>query len=410
VARTRTLRDLSPGELRGRRVLARVDYNVPLDGNGRITDPIRVDATLPTLRHLREAGARVILVSHLGRPKGAPEERFSLAPVGQLLTERLGISVPLIAAPPDSEELHRRVEGMDDGDILLLENIRFHPGETTNDPELAAQLGALGEVFLGEAFGAAHRAHASTVGAAEVIRERGGRAVAGFLMDRELTFLREAVETPSRPFVALIGGAKISGKIDVMEALLPRVDRLVVGGAMANTFFRALGLSTGESLVEEDRVEMAGELLERAGEKLLLPVDCVVAESLDADAATRTTPRDQVGSRERIGDIGPATRDLFAREIRDSRTCLWNGPMGIFELSPFAEGTLAVARALAQATDAGATTVVGGGDSAAAAEAAGVAARLSHVSTGGGASLELLAGSALPGVDVLERVEGEGSP
>lgn len=389
-------------------MLARMDYNVPLSPEGAVTDSIRVDSTLPTLNHLREAGARIILVSHLGRPKGTPDPRYSLAPVAQLLSRRLGADVPLLADPPGSDALMERVEAMEDGEVVLLENIRFLSGETENDPELGEALGRLGEVFLGDAFGAAHRAHASNVGAARAIRDRGGPAVAGFLMERELRFLREAVRDPARPFVAVLGGAKISGKIDVIEALLPQVDRLIVGGAMANTFFRALGLSTGASLVEEDRVAMAGELLERAGEKLLLPVDCVVATTLDAAADSRTVSRDGVGEGERIGDIGATSQELFSREVRGARTCLWNGPMGVFELAPFAEGTFAVARALAEATDAGAISVVGGGDSAAAAVAADVAERLTHISTGGGASLELLAGASLPGVDVLDQLGDEG--
>jgi phosphoglycerate kinase len=403
--RTRTLGDLGDDELRGRRVLARMDYNVPLDRAGEVADPMRVEETLPTLERLRKAGARTILVSHLGRPDGAKDARYSLEPVARLLSRTLGVEVPLLEDPPGSRGLGRRVEEMVDGDLVLLENIRFLPGETANDEELGQALGALGDVFLGDAFGTAHRAHASNVGVARVIRRAGGAAVAGLLMERELRFLREAVEAPERPFVAILGGAKISGKIDVIEALLPRVDRLLVGGAMANTFFRALGLATGDSLVEEERVAMAGEILERAGDKLLLPVDCVVASELEPDAVTRPTPRDGVEVGERIGDIGPGSRELFRREILDARTCLWNGPMGVFEVAPFAEGTRAVARALAEATDAGATSVVGGGDSAAAAEEAGVSGRLTHVSTGGGASLELLAGAPLPGVDVLDSID-----
>lgn len=410
MSRTRTLTDLSAEDLRGRRVLARMDYNVPLTGNGVITDPIRAESTLPTLERLRAAGARVILVSHLGRPRGA-DLRFSLDPVARFLTGRLGFQVPLLPEPPGSPELTERMEALENGEVVLLENVRFFPGETENDPGLGEALGRLGEVFVGDAFGTAHRAHASNVGAARSVQARGGPAVAGLLMERELRFLREAMREPARPFVAVLGGAKISGKIDVIEALLPQVDRLIVGGAMANTFFRALGLDTGASLVEEERVAMAGELLERAGEKLLLPVDCVVADTLEEDAVTRSVPRTEIGERERVGDIGEKSRELFCREIRTARTSLWNGPLGVFELSPFAEGTFAVARALAEATDAGATTVVGGGDSGAAADAAGVTDRLTHVSTGGGASLELLAGAPLPGVDVLDQIEGtEGEP
>jgi len=404
VARTRTLSDLTDADLRGKRVLARVDYNVPLTDQGAIADSIRVDSTLPTLELLRTGGARLILVSHLGRPDGSPDPRGSLAPVARLLGERLGREVPLLEDPPGSPELDRKLEGLSDGDVVLLENIRFLPGETQNDPALGEALGRLADLFVGDAFGAAHRAHASTVGAAQAILARGGQAVAGLLMDRELRFLREAVREPSRPFVAVLGGAKISGKIELMEALLPQVDRLIVGGAMANTFFRALGLECGDSLVEEDRIELAQSLLERAGEKLLLPVDCIVSETLDRDATVREVTRERIEVGQKIGDIGPLSRQLFAREIQASRTCLWNGPMGIFELPPFAEGTFSVARSLAEATDGGTLSVVGGGDSAAAAEAAGVANRLTHISTGGGASLELLAGRPLPGVEVLDTV------
>jgi phosphoglycerate kinase len=403
--RTRALGDLAPGELRGRRVFARVDYNVPLDAEGRITDPNRIRATLPTLRILLDSGARVLLVSHLGRPDGTPDPAASLAPVARWLARELGETVPLLEDPPESEGLRTWSEESS-ARIAMLENIRFHPGETRNDPELGAALGRLGDVFVGDAFGAAHRAHASNVGAARAIRDRGGPAVAGLLLERELRFLRDALREPPRPFVAIMGGAKISGKIDLIEHILPAVDRILVGGAMANTFFRALGLETGRSLVEEDRVELAKEILERAGDRLLLPVDCVVATEIAAGAETRVVLRGDVAADDRIGDIGPSTRALFAEEIRGAGSVVWNGPMGVFELPPFAGGTLEVANALAEATGAGTLSVVGGGDSAAAAEAAGVADRMTHISTGGGASLDLLAGKDLPGVDILERTTG----
>ncbi len=405
--RTLSLSDLADADLRGRRVLVRVDYNVPLSAEGLASDTTRVDATLPTLERLRAAGARTILVSHLGRPDGAPDPAGSLAPVAALLAERLGVPVPLLAEAPDGNALLDRVEGLTDGDVALMENIRFHSGETRNDPALGAALGRLGEIFVGDAFGVAHRAHASNVGAAQAIRDRGGRAVAGLLMERELLFLRKAIQAPERPFVAVMGGAKISGKIDLIEAILPLVDRILIGGAMANTFFRALGLETGRSLVEEDRVEMARGLMERAGDTLLLPVDAVVAEEIEAGADVREVDRTDVEPRDRIGDIGPLSRAIFGKAILDARTVLWNGPMGVFELPPFAEGTLHMAGAIAEATDRGSTTVVGGGDSAAAAEAAGVTDRMSHISTGGGASLDLLAGKPLPGVEVLE-ITGHG--
>ena len=403
--RTLTLRDLAPEELGGAHVLVRVDYNVPLTPRGEVGDRTRIEATLPTLRHLAEAGARSVLVSHLGRPDGSPDPDYSLAPVARVLSDLLGREVPLVKESPGSPELEDRVKALVDGEALLLENIRFLAGETDNDPELAKSLGRLGTVFVGEAFGAAHRAHASTVGAARAIRVGGGRAVAGQLMERELRFLGEALADPERPFVAVLGGAKISGKIDLIEAILPRVDRLLVGGAMANTFFRALGLNTGASLVEADRVEMAGELLERAGDRLLLPTDCVVAPEIADDVSTRTVDRTEVEEGDRIADIGPLSREIFASEIAGARTIVWNGPMGVFESPPFAAGTEHVARAIARAADGGAMAVVGGGDSVAAAEMAGVIERMTHVSTGGGAALDLMAGKSLPGVEVLETEE-----
>ncbi len=400
-----TLADIPPEELAAVNVLVRVDYNVPLSSSGEVGDRTRIEATLPTLRYLSEAGARTVLVSHLGRPDGAPDPDYSLAPVADVLSELLEREVPLLEDPPGSPELERSVQSIPDGGLALMENIRFLAGETDNDPELAGALAELGMVFVGEAFGAAHRAHASTVGAAREIRRRGGRAVAGHLMERELRFLGDALADPERPFVALLGGAKISGKIDLIEAILPRVDRLLVGGAMANTFFRALGLDTGASLVEEDRVEMAGELLERGGERLLLPVDCVVAPEIGDDVSTRTVDRTEVQADDRIADIGPASRKLFAGEISGARTLVWNGPMGVFESAPFAAGTREVALAAADAADRGSTVVVGGGDSVAAAEMAGVVDRMTHVSTGGGAALDLMAGKSLPGVEVLELTE-----
>ncbi|RMH14078.1 MAG: phosphoglycerate kinase [Gemmatimonadetes bacterium] len=289
------------------------------------------------------------------------------------------------------------------GGVLLLENTRFHPQETANDPEWARALAGGARVFVNDAFGAAHRAHASTVGVADAVRRAGGRAAAGYLMERELRFLGEALADPARPFVAVLGGAKISGKIDVVEALLPRVDRLLIGGAMANTFLLALGLDVGASLVEADRVPLAAELMERAGERLLIPVDARVAERIEARAPVRTVARDAVPADGRIADIGPETAALYAAEVEAAGTVLWNGPMGVFEVEGFDEGTRAVAEAAARAAQRGATVVVGGGDSAAAAEAAGVAERLTHVSTGGGASLEFLAGRPLPGVEALSE-------
>lgn len=395
----KSLADLAPASLNGRTVVVRADLNVPLK-DGVITDDQRIRASVPTLRTLVDAGARVVLLSHLGRPKGAANPKYSLAPVARRVAELLGAPVRFVEHPagPGARE---GLEGLAPGEVALMENTRFLAGDEANDPELAGDWASLGDLFVNDAFGAAHRAHASTAGLAEAMRARGGEAVAGHLMARELRFLGGALERPERPFVAILGGAKISGKIDVIEALLPRVDRLLIGGAMANTFLRALGLETGASLVEDDRVEMARGILERAGERLLLPVDCVVAAEIAAGAASRAVSRTDVAPGDRIADIGPATREVYAREVAGARTVVWNGPMGVFEVEPFDAGTLAVAHAVAQACDAGAVGVLGGGDSAAAAERAGVAPRLTHVSTGGGASLEFLAGAVLPGVAAL---------
>jgi phosphoglycerate kinase len=399
----KNLRDLPVASLKGTTVLVRADLNVPLDGD-RITDDQRIRASLPTLRLLSDAGARVVLLSHLGRPKGKPHPSFSLAPVAARLSEQLGREVGFVPEPV-GEAVATAVAALSDGDVALLENTRFLAGDTENDPDLSARWAALGTLFVNDAFGAAHRAHASTSGLADAMRARGGESVAGLLMAKELRFLGEALDEPRRPFVAILGGAKISGKIDVIEALLPRVDRLLIGGAMANTFFRALGLETGASLVEDDRVPMARAILERAGDRLMLPVDCVVAEEIVDGAATSVKDRTAVGPNDRIADVGPTTRDVYAREIAAAKTVVWNGPMGVFEVDGFAAGTVAVAHAVADACDAGAVGVLGGGDSAAAAEAAGVAERVSHVSTGGGASLEFLAGADLPGVSALTEAD-----
>jgi phosphoglycerate kinase len=400
-----TVTDLPDGRVAGSRVLVRVDFNVPLDSEGRITNDTRITQALPTLIHLLERGGSLVLTSHLGRPKGAPDPAFSLRRVAEHLAGLLSFPVFF------SQELvgpaaHEAVDKLGEGELLLLENTRFHPGETKNDPELSHALAAYGDLYVNDAFGSAHRAHSSTVGVAEQIREKGGEAVAGFLMEKELRYLGMALENPERPFVAILGGAKISGKIDVIRSLLPRVDRLLVGGAMANTFFRALGLETGDSLVEEDRVEMAWAVLQEAGEKIILPVDCVVAPEIRDTVQTREVARDAVEEGDRIGDIGDGTRHLFAEALEGARTVVWNGPMGVFELAPFSGGTLAVAQSVATVTEEGGVTIVGGGDSAAAADMAGVAGRLSHVSTGGGASLEFLSGAILPGVAALQTREG----
>lgn len=399
----KTLADIDRTTLGGRTVLVRADLNVRVE-SGRVLDVQRIEASLPTLTVLRESGARTVVLSHMGRPKGRPNPDFSLAPVAEYLGGRLGTAVAFVrdAVGRGGENA---VFALDDGEIALLENTRFHPGETVNEPELSATWAGLTDLFVNDAFGAAHREHASTAGLARAVRERGGEAVAGLLMARELEFLGDALESPERPFVAILGGAKISGKIDVVEALLPRVDRLLIGGAMANTFFRAMELATGESLVEEDRIDMAAELIQAAGDKLTLPVDCVVTDEISHDAPGRVVARTEVGETDRIVDIGPETCAIYRGIVSRARTVVWNGPMGVFEIPAFAAGTVELARAVADACDEGALGVLGGGHSAAAAEQAGVVDRLSHVSTGGGASLALLAGAALPGVESLSDRE-----
>lgn len=403
---TKTVADLPDEVIPGARILVRVDFNVPLDPQGRITDDIRIVRALPTLSYLLQRGGRLVVTSHLGRPKGGFDPAFSLRPVAEHLATLLDFPVrfcPELVGP----KAEKQVEALADGELLLMENTRFYEGETKNDPVLSRALADLADLYVNDAFGSAHRAHASTVGAAEVIRSRGREAVAGFLMEKELRFLGMALEAPERPFVAVLGGAKISGKIEVIQSLLPKVDKLLVGGAMANTFFLALGLEVADSLVEEDRVELARETLQEAGDKLVLPVDCVVGSEISETAVTREVERTGVQPGEKIGDIGTGTRALFGKALEGAGTVVWNGPMGVFEMAPFAEGTLSVARSVAGVTDAGGVTVVGGGDSAAAAEEAGVVDRLSHVSTGGGASLEFLSGTTLPGVAALDtRTDG----
>lgn len=395
----KTLSDVDLSALRGRTVLVRADLNVPLD-DGRITDDQRIEASVPTLLRLTDAGARCIVLSHLGRPKGEPNPDFSMAPVAERLASLLGRPVsfvPHTAGPRAVAAVRELPEGV----VALLENTRFEAGETKNDPELARSWAAMGDLFVNDAFGTAHRAHASTAGLATAMRARGGEAIAGELLAKELRFLEESLRMPERPFVAIVGGAKISSKIGVISSLLPRVDRLLIGGAMANTFFRALGLDTGASLVEEEAVELAAEIIESGGERLVLPVDCVVADAIEEGVETREVPRDEVSGDDMILDIGPTTRGRFSEMTRSAKTIVWNGPMGVFEVPPFDRGTVEVAHAVAEACDGGALGVLGGGDSAAAAERAGVVERLTHVSTGGGASLELLAGADLPAVLAL---------
>jgi phosphoglycerate kinase len=397
-----TLNDLPESAVRGRRVLVRVDYNVPLDEDGTISDDTRITATLPTLRRLVEGGARVVLLSHFGRPKGKVVPEMSLRPCAARLGELLGREVLFSERVADAEAVAATL-ALGDGGVLLLENTRFLPGEEQNDPELARKMAELGDAYVNDAFGAAHRAHASTAGVAEVMKEQGKPVVAGLLMAKELEYLGGALENPVRPFVAILGGSKISGKIDVITALLPKVDRLLIGGAMANTFFRAMGLQTGTSLVEDDRVEMARGLLESAGGKLALPVDCIVTDRLEAGAERRAVARDAIPADRMAADIGPETVERYRADLAGAKTVLWNGPMGVFEVPEFADGTRGVAEAVASATDAGATTIIGGGDSAAAVSEMGLEERMSHVSTGGGASLEFLEGKELPGVAALDE-------
>jgi phosphoglycerate kinase len=399
-----TLDQLGDAQLRGKRVLVRVDYNVPLDGEQRVTDDTRIRATLPTLDYLRDHGARVILLSHLGRPKGKRVPEMSLRPASNRLAELIEAKVEFVGDVVGDQSV-AATRQVGEGAILVLENTRFESGEEKNDPELSRQMAELGDLYVNDAFGAAHRAHASTAGVARVMRDAGRLAVAGLLMKQELDYLDGALQDPERPFVAILGGAKISGKIDVIQALLPRVDRLLIGGAMANTFFRAMGLETGSSLVEEDRVAMARELLDSAGERLTLPLDVVVAEEMKAGQNARTVSRESIPAGEMALDVGEETRRTFAEVIEEARTVLWNGPMGVFEVDAFAGGTRAVALAVAEATGRGATTIIGGGDSAAAVAELGLEDRMSHVSTGGGASLEFLEGKTLPGVDLLTDAE-----
>lgn len=392
----RSLSSLPALGLDGQRALVRVDFNCPIK-DGVVTDNTRIRASLPTITYLREKGARVILLSHLGRPKGGPDPKYSLAPCARELERLLGAPVSFIADPaaPDAMTVTKRLPR---GGVAIVENTRFYPGEEKNDPELAKTFAGLGDFYVNDAFGSAHRAHSSTEAVAKLLKP----AVAGFLMERELKYLGEALHQPRRPFVAVLGGAKVSGKIDLIENLLPRVDAILIGGAMACTFFRAMGLETGNSLVEEDRVELAKELIKKGGNRLVLPVGAVIAQELKSDVATKVVARDKIPAGWAMFDVDPKSEKDFASRIADAGTVVWNGPMGVFETPPFDHGTLAVAHALADATDRGAITVVGGGDSAAAVAQAGLDSKMTHVSTGGGASLEFLEGKTLPGVAALD--------
>ncbi len=390
----KTIKDI---EVKGKRVLVRCDFNVPLK-EGRITDDIRIVSALPTINYLREHGARVILMSHLGRPEGEPKKEFTLAPVAERLTELLGEKV--IFAASDlvvDEKVKAAANALKDGEVMLLENVRFRKEETKNGADFAKELASLGDIFVNDAFGTAHRAHASTAGIADYLP-----CVSGFLIEKEVKFLGDALENPARPFVAIMGGAKVGDKIPVIKNLLKKVDSLIIGGGMAYTFFKAQGYEIGTSILDADNIELAKELLaeaEKTGVKILLPVDAVCAKEFKNDTdfavyAKENMPKDRMGM-----DIGPESVKLFTETVKSAKTVVWNGPMGVFEMSNFENGTKKVAEALAESD---AVTIIGGGDSAAACEQFGLKDKMTHISTGGGASLEFLEGKVLPGVAVIQ--------
>ncbi len=390
----KTIEDI---QVSGKKVLVRCDFNVPLDANKNITDENRIRGALPTIQYLIDHGAKVILCSHLGRPKGEFNMKYSLAPVAARLTQLLGKEVKL-AKDVVGEDAQRLAAGLQDGDVMLLENVRFHKEEEKNDPEFAKKLAALAEVYVNDAFGTAHRAHASTEGVAHLLHP----AVAGFLIGKELSIMGKALENPDRPFVAILGGAKVSDKIGVINNLLDKVDTLIIGGGMSYTFQKALGGHIGKSLLEEDKVELAKELMAKAkakGVKLLLPVDNEAGDSFSNDAMRITVHSKEIPDGFEGMDIGPNTQVIFANEVVNAGTVVWNGPMGVFEFENFATGTRAIAKAMAQCKG---VTIIGGGDSAAAVEQMGFADKVTHVSTGGGASLEFLEGKTLPGVAALD--------
>jgi len=390
-------------ELKNKKVLVRVDFNVPLNENKEITDDKRIVESLPTIKKIIASGGKTILMSHLGRPKGEKNLKYSLAPVAQKLSALLNKQV-IFANDCIGEEVKALADSLQPGDVLLLENLRFYKEEEKNVPEFAEKLASLGDIYVNDAFGSAHRAHASTEGVTKFLPVAAG----GYLMEKELNYLGKAVANPVRPFCAILGGAKISGKIDVINNLIDKVDTLIIGGGMAFTFFKAQGFEIGKSLLEEEKIELAKEILEKAkGTKLnfLLPVDVVVAQEFNNDSPSEVVKADSIPADKMGLDIGPETVKLFSEAIGASKTIVWNGPMGVFEMDNFAKGTYAVAKELANVTSKGAVTVVGGGDSAAAIEKAGLAGSVSHVSTGGGASLEFLEGKTLPGVAALNNPE-----
>ena len=391
-----TVEDL---DLKGKRVLMRVDFNVPLE-NGKVANDKRIRAALPTIKYITNAGGQLILMSHLGRPKGKRVPEMSLEPCVTVLNALLGRKVKFVD-DCIGKTVETVVDNLGGGDILLLENLRYYAEETDNDPDFAAKLAKLGDVYVNDAFGTAHRAHASTEGVTHHISQ----CAAGYLLMKELDYLGGVMADPARPFVAILGGAKISGKIDIISNLLPAVDNIIIGGGMTYTFFKAQGKEIGNSLLEEDKIDLAKELLAQGGEKIILPVDCMVSETFDFDArqvgALKEVGADAISANEFSLDIGPKTIEKFRTIIGAAKTVIWNGPMGVFEIADTARGTYAIADALAEATTNGATTVIGGGDSASAINKAGVADKVSHVSTGGGASLELMEGKVLPGVAAL---------
>lgn len=390
----KTIKDVN---VEGKRVFVRCDFNVPLDAEGNITDDNRIRAALPTIKYLLDHGAKVVLASHLGRPKNGPEEKYSLKPVAKRLNELLGGKVTM-ASDVIGEDAQAKVAALKNGEAVLLENVRFHKEEEKNDPEFAKKLAAFADIYVNDAFGTAHRAHASTEGISHFVKT----SVAGFLIEKELEIMGGALNNPKRPFVAILGGAKVSDKIGVINNLLEKVDKLLIGGAMAYTFIVAKGGKVGKSMLETDKVDLAKELLEKAaakGVELYLPVDTVIAKEFKADAESKVCPTMEIPDEWEGLDIGPKTAEIFADVIKSAKTVIWNGPMGVFEFPKFAVGTKAVAQALADNPEA--TTIIGGGDSAAAIEQLGYADKVTHISTGGGASLEYLEGKVLPGIACL---------
>ncbi|MGC1308772.1 MAG: phosphoglycerate kinase [Phormidesmis sp.] len=396
----KALADLSASDVSGKRVLVRADFNVPLDDAGNITDDTRIRAALPTIQDLTAKGAKVILASHFGRPKGKVVESMRLTPVAKRLSEKLGQEV-IKCDDCIGDDVAAKIAGMENGQVALLENVRFYDGETSNDPEFAKKLAANADLYVNDAFGTAHRAHASTAGVTEYLSP----AVAGSLIEKELKYLQSTVDDPQRPLAAIVGGSKVSSKIGVIETLLDKVDKIFIGGGMIFTFYKARGLSVGNSLVEEDKLDLATALEAKAkakGVDFLLPTDVILADAFSADASTQTASVESIPDGWMGLDIGPDSVEAFQAALADCKSVIWNGPMGVFEMEKFAKGTEAIARTLANLTDTGCITIIGGGDSVAAVEKVGLADKMSHISTGGGASLELLEGKTLPGIAALD--------